>query len=179
LDEGLPLRWDIRLVEDGRNGADRSAGITVSADGRINEHLRLSRPPLNAINGTNVDAEQLFRTDTRLTNYESQAYSKEASFVMVGVDLDEVPPLLWEVVLGEDCLNRTCWLTRATVDAFVGVNVKELSRFEVRLVLSRVNAIYWANIDAGSVFRPYTGFGDHVSHLKPKPPYRGVGSYVP
>jgi hypothetical protein len=127
-------------------------------------------PTLNAINRTDVDTEQLLCADTGLTYYKGQAYSELTSFVVIRIDLDEVAPLLRNVVLSEDCLNWTGGFTRSAVNAFIRMYVQEFGRFEVGLILSRVNAIHRADVYAGSVLCPYAGFRDHISHLKPKPP---------
>jgi hypothetical protein len=87
------------------------------------------------------------------------------SVVPVGVDFREVPPLFGQVIFGEDRLHGTGWLARATVDAFVRVNVEQFRPFKLRFVLSRVNAIDRANVHTSRVLRPYAGFRNNISHL--------------
>ena len=84
--------------------------------------------------------------------------------VVVGVHLREVLPLLREIVLREDRLNRASRLTRATIDALVWVNIKQLRGLKCRLVFARVNAVYRTDVHACRVLGPYTGFSDNVRH---------------
>src|ERR1700674_1602621 len=56
----------------------------------------------------------------RVTECRTQALPV---FEVVGVDLDEIAPLLGNLVLGEDRVDRTRVYARAAVDALVGVDV--------------------------------------------------------
>src|SRR5690242_9370853 len=71
--------------------------------------------------------------------------------VPVGVNLREVLPLLRQVVFGKDRLHGTGRLASATVYTLVRVDVEQFCRFELRLVLARVDAVHRANIHAGRV----------------------------
>src|SRR4051812_26007945 len=59
------------------------------------------------------------------------------------VELDEALPLVRGLVLGKDRLHRTHRLTRAAVDALVGMNE------QLRVAL--INAVNGADLDAGLV----------------------------
>jgi len=84
--------------------------------------------------------------------------------VPIGVDRGEVLPLLGEIVFGEDRLDGASRLTSAAVYAFVGMDVEQLRGFELGLVLSRVNAVYGADVHTSRVLGPYAGFSDNVRH---------------
>jgi hypothetical protein len=83
-----------------------------------------------------------------------------------------VLPLLWQVILGEDSLDWASGLAGAAVDTLIRVDVKHLSRLEVRFVLTRMNAINRAHVYASRVLGPNAGFSNNVRHLKPKPPFK-------
>src|SRR5579863_3271782 len=78
---------------------------------------------------------------------------------VVGVNFDEVPPLLRDLVLGEDGVDRARVDARAAVDALVRIDV-----VHVRGVVG-VNAVHRADLDARSVFDPYARLNDDVSHV--------------
>src|ERR1044071_8951116 len=85
--------------------------------------------------------------------------------VPIGVDLGEVFPLLRQIVFGEDRLHGTGRLARATIDAFIRVNVEQFGSFKLRFILARMNAIDRANVYTCRVLRPYAGFCNNISHL--------------
>src|SRR5579859_2105546 len=80
-------------------------------------------------------------------------------FEVVRVNFDEVPPLLWDLVLGEDRVDRARIDACAAVDALVRIDV-----VHVRRVVG-VNAVDRAHLDAGCVFDPYARLNDDVSHV--------------
>jgi hypothetical protein len=95
------------------------------------------------------------------------------SVVPVGVDFREVPPLFGQVVFSKDRLHGTGRFARATVNAFIRVNVEQFRPFKLRFVLSWMDAIDRANVYACRVLCPYAGFRNNVSHFfKTKPPFR-------
>jgi hypothetical protein len=165
--EALPFFRHVRLKKDSRHRAGGHASSAVNAGRWIYEHLLLCGATLNTVNGANIDARQFFGADARLTDNVGQtSRSAVASFlIIVGVNCREVLPLLGKIVFGEDRLYRTGRLASATVDAFIGMNVKKLGGFEFRLILARVNAIYGTHVHASGVLRPYAGFSDNVRHL--------------
>src|SRR5688500_18447470 len=60
---------------------------------------------------------------------------------IVGVHRDEVLPLLRRLVERVNRFNGTRRHARATVDAFIGVNVEHLRRLKLRLVLPGMDAV--------------------------------------
>jgi hypothetical protein len=83
---------------------------------------------------------------------------------MVRVDLGKVLPLLGQVVFGENRLDWTGRLARSTVYAFRRVYIEHFRALEIRFILSRMNAIYRANVHASGVLGADAGLGDYVSH---------------
>jgi hypothetical protein len=83
---------------------------------------------------------------------------------MVGIHLGEVLPLLGQVVLCENRLDRASRLARSTIDALDWVNIEHFGALKIRLVLARMNAIDRANVDAGSVFGSDAGLSYYVGH---------------
>src|SRR5215468_6306767 len=69
--------------------------------------------------------------------------------VPVRVDLLEVRPLLGKVGLVEDRVDRALGDARAAVDALVRVDVQELGRRVLGLLLRRVDAVDRTHFDAG------------------------------
>ena len=92
-------------------------------------------------------------------------------------------PLLRQVVQRENPGYRADRDARATIDAFHGINVELGNAVEcwaavvIGRVLLGVDAIYGAGVDAGSVFRSDSGFGNDIGH-KPPPPIRTYGMPV-
>src|SRR3954465_12559288 len=72
------------------------------------------------------------------------------------VDLHERLPLGRQRVLGEDRLHGALRLTRAAVDALLGIDDED--------PVGLVNAVDGAHVDAGLVFDVDAGLGDDVSH---------------
>ena len=86
--------------------------------------------------------------------------------VPVGVDFCEVMPLFRQIIFGKDRLHGAGWFARATVYAFIRVNVEQFRSFKLRLILSWMNAIDRANVYTCRVLCPDAGFRNNVSHLK-------------
>src|SRR5581483_6615736 len=87
-------------------------------------------------------------------------------FVPVGVDLDEMFPLLGGRRFLENRLHRADRLAGAAVDAFFGIDVELFLFFEfLGLVFSRMDAIDRAHIDAGGVLGVYARLGNDIGHL--------------
>src|SRR5215470_18020240 len=80
------------------------------------------------------------------------------------VDVDEVLPLIGNLVLREDRLHRTHRLARAAVDALVGVDVQH--------VLPLVDAVDRTDLHTRLVLDVDARLSDHVRHRDP--PYRSV-----
>src|SRR6185312_915110 len=74
------------------------------------------------------------------------------------VDPNEVPPLLWQVVIGKDRGHRTDKLACAAIDTTVGVDV-ELVR-----AVGGVDTVHRAHIDARAVFHIDAGLSNHIWH---------------
>jgi len=120
---------------------------------------------LYAVNGTNINARQIFGVEARLAYHVGQASSSRASLlVVICVHLCEMLPLLGEIVFGEDRLDGASRLTRAAIDAFVRVDIEQLCGFKCRLVFARVNAVYRTDVHASRVLGPYAGFSDNIRH---------------
>jgi hypothetical protein len=165
--EAIPLGGHIGFDENRGYRAGWHASSAVNAGRWIYVHLFLTGATLNTVNGTNIDARQFFGANARLTDNVGQtSCSALASFFeIVGVNGREVLPLLGEIVFSKDRLDRACRLTRAAVDALVGMDVQQLRAFKFRLVFARVNAIYRTDVHASRVLCPYAGFSDNVRHL--------------
>jgi len=75
---------------------------------------------------------------------------------IIGIDLDEAFPLLGDFVFHEDRIDRAFRLAQAAVDTLVRVDIKHIPRF--------MDAVYGADGNAGFIFHPNAGFGDHIRH---------------
>src|SRR6516165_6290628 len=79
-------------------------------------------------------------------------------------------PLLGKVVQRENRRDWTDGYAGAAVDALYRVNEELVDFFEPRAavsvlgVLLRMDAVHWAGIYTGRVFRPDTGFCDYERH---------------
>ena len=80
------------------------------------------------------------------------------TLIELGVDRAELGPLLGQIVLEKDRLDRTDFGTHATVDALIRVDEELLG------VIRRVNAVDGANLDATLVLDANTRLGDYVRH---------------
>lgn len=65
-------------------------------------------------------------------------------------------PLRWNIIFVVDGLNRADRFTRATVNAFIGVNVEH--------PIALVDAVHRTFIDARPVFHINTGQSDYIRH---------------
>ena len=81
---------------------------------------------------------------------------------MIGVDFDVMLPLFGHVFVTEDGFDRASGLTRAAINAFVGVDIKLCGGLEFGFVLARVNAIHRANVHTRGVFGSDTRFSDDI-----------------
>src|SRR6185436_17766929 len=84
--------------------------------------------------------------------------------VPVGVDLGVLRPLLGQLFLREDRLDRADGDAGAAIDTGLGVNVQLVLALELRLVLLGVDAVHRAHLDAGGVLRVHARFRDDVGH---------------
>jgi hypothetical protein len=83
--------------------------------------------------------------------WRSNGFEKlHIGFVVIG-------PLLRNVILVVNCLDRTNWLTSSAVHALIRVDVKH--------AVALINAIDRAFFDAGLVFQVHTWQSDNVSHF--------------
>ena len=74
------------------------------------------------------------------------------------VDLGELLPLARQVFFREDRGDRAGIHAQSAIDAVGGIDV------ELRIGVLAVDAIDWANVDAGLVLDVDAGFGDDVGH---------------
>jgi hypothetical protein len=134
---------------------------------RVYVHLFVIRATLYAIDWTNINASQLLRTNAGLTYYVGQtSRSASALLEVIGIDRRKMLPLLGNIVFGEDGLDRARRLASSAINAFIRVYVEHFGRLEIRLVLSRVDAIDRTNIHTGRVLSPYAGLSNNVCHLR-------------
>jgi hypothetical protein len=97
--------------------------------------------------------------------YAKKLHLLLASFVVVSIHLSEMLPLLGQIILGKDRLNRASRLARSAVNALVRVNIQHFSRFEIRFVFTGMNAINRANVHTGCILGPYAGLRYNICHL--------------
>jgi hypothetical protein len=154
------------LGENCRHRARQHARVTVNACHGIDVHLLLIRATLYAVNRTYIDASQIGCADAGLTYHIGQAScSAFASLLkVVSIHLGEMLPLLGEIVLGEDGLDRASRFARAAVDALIGVNVEQVHAVKRGFVFARMDAVYRTYVHAGRVLSPYAGFSDNIRH---------------
>ena len=87
----------------------------------------------------------------------------------VVIDWDPRLPLLWCILLGEDGCDRAYRFTRRAVYALFTAYIEH----PVIRVLSSVDAVYGANVNAREVLQIYARISDDVSHV------RGVSPWWP
>jgi hypothetical protein len=94
--ERVPFRRHFGFDKNSRHRAGRLASTAVRTGRGIDIHLLLIGATLDTVNGTNINARQLFSADARLTYYVGQpSCSAPASFiVIVSIHRGEVLPLL-------------------------------------------------------------------------------------
>jgi hypothetical protein len=88
----------------------------------------------------------------------------------IGVDLDILSPLFRHCRLFKDGRDRASRLTCPAVDTLIRVDIELLSRLEIFLVLSGVNAVNRADIHAGCVLHANARLSDYVCHGSEYPP---------
>jgi len=98
----------------------------------------------------------------RPVDWESQI--NNSLLEVVDVDLDVLLPLGWDIVLGEDRLHRALIDAQTAVDTGVWIDVQLLGVSVVALLLGRVNAVHWADLDAGRVLGSDARFSDDMCH---------------
>jgi hypothetical protein len=72
--------------------------------------------------------------------------------VVGSVAFDVATPFGWNLLVGCDGVDRTGFYAGVAVDAFLGVDVELLGRFEARLAGRGVDAVDWAGLDPRRVF---------------------------
>lgn len=83
---------------------------------------------------------------------------------MLRIDFGELFPFFGQIIESEDRGYRANRHTSSTIDAFDRVDVQLSFRGKILFVLSWMNTIDGARIDAGRIFCSNAGFDDHVSH---------------
>src|SRR5215213_3907495 len=83
---------------------------------------------------------------------------------VVGVDLDEVLPLVGQLVLGEAGVHRAGLDARVAVDALLGIDVELRDPVIVGLFRRGVDAVDGTHLDARVVLGVDAGFGYDVGH---------------
>jgi hypothetical protein len=81
-----------------------------------------------------------------------------------GVDLGVVLPLLRQLIVGEDRIDRAHLDAGVAVDALLGVDEQLAHIGETGLILGRVNAVNRTNLDAREVLHVDARLGDHIGH---------------
>src|SRR5580765_6490408 len=85
--------------------------------------------------------------------------------VVVAIPGDEAIPRPRRLVERENRVDRTRRHAGTTVDALVRMNVQHLSRWKLRFVFPRVDAVHRAYIHASRVLRTNAWLADDVRHL--------------
>jgi hypothetical protein len=88
----------------------------------------------------------------------------DPTLIPVGVNLDELLPLLWDGILFKDGGHGTDRLAGRAVDALVWVNIEHGLLFKIGLVFARVDAVHGADLHACGVFDPDAWFCNDVCH---------------
>jgi hypothetical protein len=97
---------------------------------------------------------------------------------VVGVDLDITIPLLRYVLVAIDRFNGTGRLTRATIYAFIGIDIEMFDGLELRLILPRMNAVYRADVNTRRILCANAWFADHIDcHYRLTPSSNFLGRY--
>jgi len=89
---------------------------------------------------------------------------------MLSIDLDERLPLFGQVLFGIDGLDGADRGTGPTVDAGHRVNIELLYFVELRLILTRMDAIYRTDLDAFAGLLADTRLRNDKSHELDLPP---------
>ena len=83
---------------------------------------------------------------------------------MLGVQFGVARPVVRQLILRKDGLNRADRHARAAVDAGVGVDEELIGARVVRGVFLRMNTVDGAHLDAGGVFGSDAWLSDYVGH---------------
>ncbi len=76
----------------------------------------------------------------------------------IGIDVNVVLPLVWRVILEEDRVDGADRLTGGAIDTGLWVDVV------LGLVISAVDAVHRADVNARCVFRSDARFSNYVGH---------------
>jgi len=96
---------------------------------------------------------------------ESKGHNaKLLTFKEISIDLNILLPFFRSSRLFKDSRDGARRLTRATVYAFIGIDVKHLNRFKLLLVLCRMDAIDRADVYTGSILYSNTRLSNNISH---------------
>jgi len=91
-------------------------------------------------------------------------------FEIVRIDLNELLPLFGYVLIAEYSFYRAGRLACTAIDALIGMDVQNLSRFVFGFVLTRMNAIHRTDIDARGVLCSDARLADYIGrHSKVTP----------
>jgi hypothetical protein len=74
-DERFPLGWHVRFSKNCRYRTSWDARVTVDAGRGVYVHLLLIGAALYAVNGTNINARQVFGVEARLAYHVGQTSS--------------------------------------------------------------------------------------------------------
>jgi hypothetical protein len=85
-------------------------------------------------------------------------------FEKICVDLNILLPFLGNGRFLENSRHRAGRFARATVNALVRIDIELLAGLESRLALSRMDAVYRADIDTGSIFHTHAWLGNYIGH---------------
>src|SRR5436309_4280100 len=101
----------------------------------------------------------------RLGQQRRPAYKRQLSAEIFCVALSEGVPLFREIIESEDRRDRTHRNASAAIDAFDGIDVKQLLGRVGRLVFFRMNAIHRARIHTCCVLGADARFSNHIGHI--------------
>lgn len=118
---------------------------------------------------------QLFETDDRKSdglcvdvNQESIRLFSLFGFpqrIPVCIRLGEAFPFAWKLLDGKDCGHGAYWYAGPAVDALFGIDVKLRYNRILNFVLSWMNTVTWANVNARGILGTDARLGDYVGHF--------------
>jgi len=82
---------------------------------------------------------------------------------MVSVDLDVLFPLIRNIFVSIDRLNRAGWLAGAAINTFVRMDKELLRTLELGFIFARVYAIDRADINTSRILRTNARFANYVN----------------
>jgi hypothetical protein len=82
---------------------------------------------------------------------------------MFCVNFDVLFPLIGDILIPKDGLDRASRLASAAIDALIGIDEELFCRLEFRLILARVYTINGADIDTGCVLCANARFANYIS----------------